>query len=72
MNLLDRILNWIYPQPETDVSLETVAGVWSLSTAHAEFYVQIYASRNQLSYRQALDILQDMSLEDIRTELGES
>ena len=70
MDLINRILNWFHPQPAPGPTLETVAEAWSITPANAEFYVQLYASRYNLTYQQALNILQDLPFENVRAELG--
>lgn len=72
MTILDRILNWLHPQPVSGPTIETVAEYWSITPAHATFYVNIYANRFNLTYQQALNILQDLSLENVRAELGQT
>ena len=71
MSIIDRILNWLHRQPESGPTLETVAENCDTSPANAEFYVQLYKSRNNLTYQEALNVLQDMSFDDVYEELGE-
>ena len=71
MYLIDRILNWLHREPHLGPTIETVAENWSITPGHAEHYVQLYKSRNNLTYQQALNVLQDMSFEDVHIELGE-
>jgi hypothetical protein len=70
MDFLERILNLFHRQSLPGPTLETVAAGWSISPAHAEFYVQLYASRYQLTYQQALNLLQDLPFENVQAELG--
>jgi hypothetical protein len=71
MYIIDRILNWLHRQPEPGPTLETVAANWDITPAHAEFYVQLYRSRNNFTYQEALNVLQDMSFDDVYEALGE-
>ena len=70
MYFIDRILSWFHREQESGPTLETVAQNWSITPGHAEFYVQLYKSRNNITYQEALNVLQDMSFEDVYTELG--
>jgi hypothetical protein len=69
MFIIDRILSWFGRKPESSPTLHTVAEGWSITPGHAEHYVQLYASRFNLTYQQALNLLQDLSLENVRAEL---
>lgn len=57
---------------DNNPTIETVAAAWAMSPAHATFYVNLYAARFNLTYQEALNVLQDLPLENVRGELGES
>jgi hypothetical protein len=71
MPLLDRLFNRRRLPQDNHPTIETVATAWAISPAHATFYVNLYASRFNLTYQEALNLLQDLPLENVRGELGD-